>query len=458
MFRSTFPVLVFLALSLPLGAQDKVTSEVKSDLDDAQKRLTAQRESQATGRRKLSEEITARQQELLVTRRQTELSRRSIADQEAFIHKLRNKGYASKSEVQTLGESLRSFGVQQFANRLPGQSDDPRYDGALNPNPDENAALLSRLSVLEAAIEHLENALGATTNPAQASDEDSKLISGEVLSFGPVHYFQSDDKSLAGSYHLSRSKKVATLDEEDAEAAKALFSGKEAEVRIDITAGKARALAGIKSDPLSLIKKGGAWVYPIIFLAFAALFCAAKKFFELRRIKDPEDQNIEQLADLFLAGNKHDSSQQAEAIRHPIANVLPETMKVLVEGKTDLGEEILYARLISVKESLRRWLPFIAVTAATAPLLGLLGTVSGLIKTFSIIAVEGTGEAQSISGGISEALITTLFGLTVAIPAFMAHALLSRRARGIEQNTERLGLVFLNAVRKHQVNSQQPPK
>ena len=456
MFRSTLHALILLALPLPLGAQDKVTSKVKSDLENAQKRLTAQRESQATERRELSGKITARQQELLVTRRQAELSRRNITDQEAFIHKLRNKEYASKSEVQNLGESLRSFGVQQFANRLPGQPDDPRYDGALKPNPDDNAALLSRLSVLEAGVEHLENALGTTNSTAQVSDGDSKLISGEVLSFGPVHYFQSNDKSLAGSYHLSRSKKVATLDEEDAEAARALFAGKEALVRIDITAGKARALADIKSDPLSLIEKGGAWVYPIIFLAFAALFCAAKKFLQLRRIKDPEDQNIEQLADLFLTGNRKDSYQQAEAIRHPIANVLPETMKVLVTGKTDLGEEVLYLGLIPVKESLRRWLPFIAVTAATAPLLGLLGTVSGLIKTFGVIAVEGTGEAQSISGGISEALITTLFGLTVAIPAFMAHALLSRRAKGIEQNTERLGLVFLNAVRKHEVNSQHP--
>jgi biopolymer transport protein ExbB len=124
-------------------------------------------------------------------------------------------------------------------------------------------------------------------------------------------------------------------------------------------------------------------------------------------------------------------------------------MQVLDSGAFELAEEVLYERLIPVREQLRRWLPFIAVTAAVAPLLGLLGTVSGLIKTFSVIAVEGTGEAQSISGGISEALITTLFGLSVAIPAFMAHALLSRRAKGIEQKSERLALVFLNEIRKH---------
>mgnify|MGYP001953630990 CR=1 FL=1 len=65
-----------------------------------------------------------------------------------------------------------------------------------------------------------------------------------------------------------------------------------------------------------------------------------------------------------------------------------------------------------------------------------------------MIAVEGTGEAQSISGGISEALITTLFGLAIAIPAFMAHSILSRKAKGIEQNTERITLKFINALRQ----------
>jgi len=101
-----------------------------------------------------------------------------------------------------------------------------------------------------------------------------------------------------------------------------------------------------------------------------------------------------------------------------------------------------------VRQNLRSLLGFISVTAAVAPLLGLLGTVSGLIKTFSVIAVEGTGEAQSISGGISEALITTLFGLVVAIPSFMLHAVLIRKAKGIEQNIERVGLAILNHIRR----------
>jgi len=89
----------------------------------------------------------------------------------------------------------------------------------------------------------------------------------------------------------------------------------------------------------------------------------------------------------------------------------------------------------------------IAVTAATAPLLGLLGTVSGMIRTFNLITLFGSGDPKPLAGGISEALVTTLFGLVVAIPALILHAFLSRRSQGIVQTTERLGLSFVNSLR-----------
>ena len=158
------------------------------------------------------------------------------------------------------------------------------------------------------------------------------------------------------------------------------------------------------------------------------------------------------MADQFIDGDVDGAAETAGKPRHPISKVLPECVYATTAG-VEIAEEVLYEKMIAIRDSLKSWLPFIAITAATAPMLGLLGTVSGLIRTFSVISVEGTGEAQSISGGISEALITTLFGLAVAIPAFIIHALLSRRAKGIEQNTERVALGFLNSVRKGQQNS-----
>jgi biopolymer transport protein ExbB len=74
--------------------------------------------------------------------------------------------------------------------------------------------------------------------------------------------------------------------------------------------------------------------------------------------------------------------------------------------------------------------------AAVAPLLGLLGTVTGMINTFHVITVHGTGDPRLMAGGISEALITTQLGLAVAIPVLVAAALLSRKAQRIASDME----------------------
>ena len=91
-------------------------------------------------------------------------------------------------------------------------------------------------------------------------------------------------------------------------------------------------------------------------------------------------------------------------------------------------------------------IPFIAVVAATAPLMGLLGTVTGMIKTFKLITVFGTGDARSLSSGISEALVTTEFGLCVAIPALIIHALLLRRTKGVLASMEQTAVAFKNGL------------
>ena len=131
---------------------------------------------------------------------------------------------------------------------------------------------------------------------------------------------------------------------------------------------------------------------------------------------------------------------------HPAGAVMVKLVKTSEESP-DLVEETLYEQLMGVQAKVSTWLPVIAITAATAPLLGLLGTVSGMISTFNLITLFGSGDPKPLAGGISEALITTLFGLVVAIPALIIHAFLSRRAQGIVQTTERLGLSFVNGLR-----------
>jgi biopolymer transport protein ExbB len=80
---------------------------------------------------------------------------------------------------------------------------------------------------------------------------------------------------------------------------------------------------------------------------------------------------------------------------------------------------------------LTRSLLFIKIISVVAPLLGLLGTVTGMIVTFQAITLFGTGDPKLMAGGISQALVTTVLGLTVAIPMVLLHTLISGRSRGI---------------------------
>ncbi|MEC7487640.1 MAG: MotA/TolQ/ExbB proton channel family protein, partial [Verrucomicrobiota bacterium] len=117
-----------------------------------------------------------------------------------------------------------------------------------------------------------------------------------------------------------------------------------------------------------------------------------------------------------------------------------------IDEKRGTLEEILYEKILSIRPKLERLLPFMALTAASAPLLGLLGTVTGMIKTFNLITIFGTGDAKSLSSGISEALVTTELGLIVAIPSLIMHGLLSRMARQKIGDMEQAAVSFTNGV------------
>jgi biopolymer transport protein ExbB len=97
---------------------------------------------------------------------------------------------------------------------------------------------------------------------------------------------------------------------------------------------------------------------------------------------------------------------------------------------------------------LRRFLAMIAVLAGVAPLLGLLGTVIGMIQTFDVISIFGTGNAKAMAGGISVAMITTEAGLLVAIPGLFLSGLLGRRARRLKTRLDEISTVLARHIRQ----------
>ncbi len=95
---------------------------------------------------------------------------------------------------------------------------------------------------------------------------------------------------------------------------------------------------------------------------------------------------------------------------------------------------------MEIVSSLDRYLALITILAGIAPLCGLLGTVTGMINTFDIISVFGTGNAKAMAGGISEALITTQAGLLVAIPGLYLSNFLRQRSHNLKQRVSSVGI------------------
>jgi biopolymer transport protein ExbB len=145
----------------------------------------------------------------------------------------------------------------------------------------------------------------------------------------------------------------------------------------------------------------------------------------------------------FRAMNNADVSQ-VEAVRlldrtgggtpgGAICRGIVDRFRAVRTGDSALDKRLLEQHAMRCKPAVRRCLPVITVLAAAAPLLGLLGTVHGMVTTFDVIAIFGTGNAKALSGGISKALVTTQSGLLVGIPGLFMSRLLSRRANAIER-------------------------
>jgi biopolymer transport protein ExbB len=114
---------------------------------------------------------------------------------------------------------------------------------------------------------------------------------------------------------------------------------------------------------------------------------------------------------------------------------------------TEALEERLEAELMQQRLQAERRLPLLAVIATAAPLMGLLGTVVGMVRTFALITVFGTGNAAKLASGISEVLITTELGLVVAVPTLIVHGFLSHRIQNQLAILERQALEFVTMVR-----------
>ena len=163
----------------------------------------------------------------------------------------------------------------------------------------------------------------------------------------------------------------------------------------------------------------------------------------LSRAASNTDELIARVSPLIEQGWREEAIELCKQHRGATARVLVATIKHLDTERENL-EDIVSEQILHETPYLERFGAIILVLAAVAPLMGLLGTVTGMISTFDIITEFGTGDPKMLSGGISEALVTTELGLIVAIPALLFGNLLSGWANRIKVGMEQAALKLIN--------------
>ncbi len=184
-----------------------------------------------------------------------------------------------------------------------------------------------------------------------------------------------------------------------------------------------------------LVKAGGWLMLPIIACSVAALAIIIERLWMLRSRRVVPDGLVDQVWNLHRKKQLKDLQINTLADGSPLGRILAAgiinrhySREVMKEAIEETGRQVVH--------ELERYLNSLGTIASISPLLGLLGTVIGMIKVFTAITTAGVGNPTVLAGGISEALITTAAGLSVAIPSLMFHRYLSGRVEMLVMRME----------------------
>jgi len=461
--KATSKTLLIAACAIPalfigqLSAQanfDTASKQAQQDLDAALNELAEVRAQIATEKIPLIREVSSLEDRVQQETRELAHRRRLRDNSELGLTKLQAQVEAIQAQNEYAAGLLDEF-VRTFETRIDYS------ETQLYAEPAEEARLAlddtdmtqadrfqKQIEVIGVALQRLEKLTGGYTFEGRALAPNGDIEEGTFAVYGPTVYFASKQSDLAGvtiSKLNAAEAAIAIPGEGFASGIRSLIETQEGTIPADATLGKALKVAVSKETLGEHLQKGGSVGMVILGLGAICLVLGAFKFYEVTAFKTARPEEVQAVINHIDQGDQAAAAKAAAEVPGAGGDLLVTAVEHSREKRGTL-EEILFERILSVRPKLERFLAFMSLTAAAAPLLGLLGTVTGMIKTFNLITIFGTGDAKSLSTGISEALVTTELGLVVAIPALILHGLLSRMARQKLGDMEQTAVGFINGV------------
>lgn len=194
------------------------------------------------------------------------------------------------------------------------------------------------------------------------------------------------------------------------------------------------------------LRKGGVLIIPIILVAFFGFLLVLERCFNLFFRGIGDEKTFGEIVQAAANGDWETTNINAAYIKESPLKRIAEPIISSRDLSEHMRASVLEEVLLREVPRIERNLSLLSATAAVSPMLGLLGTVTGMIGTFHAITMYGAGDPKMMAGGISEALTTTMLGLVIAIPLMLAHSFFSRKSEVRMDKLQEMGMRLYNAI------------
>lgn len=405
--RFIFPTFIILLYVGGISESAQAQQSVDSELTQ---RITRSKNELQNVQRQISEKSRLYAQKLEQREQQIKEAREKVAVQQRM------------ADEQLLGVEKLTERVEQWETQSNYQAHMLRHYrdsiGIKIPSDEQQGSLVP-------VLERLDTAMNPAWTPVSIVTAEGKVVTAPVLKLGPVEIALVESSRSAGLLAREIGLEPRILEIFDSTTQKELWSLHQNRAGLypfDPTLGNALQLREYGDGIFEHLSKGGLWAIPIVFFGIVSLLISVLKASQLVRLPKVDVTLLDRLQGADASGVARTLAEVGSAQRR-LAQI------AIANPVSQQRDDLLVAQLMEYKHTLEKYMGVVATSAAIAPLLGLLGTVSGMIDTFKMMTIFGSGDASTVSGGISEALITTELGLIVAIPSLIISALLTRQIK-----------------------------
>ncbi len=460
MKRLVIALAVLATVAAAPGARAQDLRDAWRQADDA-RRAVDERAARAeqeilADRTKLEAEVARLEAEQAALEARLVALDRRLEEREAVREKLQDKWAKSELDTKEISGNVRlaARDVETMVQQSPLTAFLPGRIGKVSPLLDQGyfPGIDDISGLVQVLMDEIRLSGQVAIHEADYTGRDGIATRGPVLALGRfTAAFRKDGEAGFLRWNPESGSFTALAKLPSGSIGHALdryLAGRSDKAPIDMSGGSALAAVNHQTTIGEQLQLGGPLVWPILGLAVVALGIIVTRLFFLNRIHHNTDRFMGEVNE--LAANGDWTGAEAYVQRHarsrsPVIEVIKAGLSVRSRER-EIQESVLQEAILHQLPRVEAGLSVLAVLGAVAPLLGLLGTVTGMINTFRVITLFGTGDPKLMSGGISEALITTELGLAVAIPIMLLHTFLQRRSDHIIGDMEEKAVQLTNII------------